>query len=375
MKNKNYISSLTSLRGIAALLVIFFHIDLICFRLADPEAHFFIRKGYLWVDFFFILSGFIMVHVYGKYFSKKLSFNNFKEFIKARFARIYPLHLFAFLCMILLFLWYRTNNEINVINVHIFSLKAIPTNLLLLQSMGFHDYLNWNTPSWSISTEWWVYTIFPVLMSLYSNFIIKNKTLTFLGIIAGYLFIFFYLHPVSNASSPFPSVNGIYSLDVTYDYGFLRCLLGFSFGMLVYELYKTAWLKAALENTKILLILTFLTLVLLSFDAADLFAVVLFALILLACAFNEGSGKSFLNSRPLLFLGNISYSLYLMQMLVIFFVIILARTYSFMMPGRNASWIVLWSYCLLYVLAIILVSKFTYSFIEVPFRKKLNRKK
>jgi peptidoglycan/LPS O-acetylase OafA/YrhL len=55
------------------------------------------------VDFFFILSGFIMCHVYGKWFSGPVTFPEFKKFTIARFARVYPLHFITLLYTILLF--------------------------------------------------------------------------------------------------------------------------------------------------------------------------------------------------------------------------------------------------------------------------------
>jgi peptidoglycan/LPS O-acetylase OafA/YrhL len=58
---------------------------------------------YLMVDFFFILSGFILCHVYGKYFAESVSRKEFKKFSIARFARVYPLH-FATLCYLILFI-------------------------------------------------------------------------------------------------------------------------------------------------------------------------------------------------------------------------------------------------------------------------------
>lgn len=128
IKNGKYISSLTALRGIAALLVIIFHFDLIFFRLAASDTPFFIRNGYLWVDFFFILSGFIMMHVYGESFSGKFNIQVFKKYMRARFARIYPLHIFSFLSVVVFYFWYFSHNKLNAMDVCIFNAKAIYAN-------------------------------------------------------------------------------------------------------------------------------------------------------------------------------------------------------------------------------------------------------
>ncbi len=71
-----YLSNLTPLRGIAALLTVVFHVDLMIgvggnmlIKLKDSPI---LTRMYLMVDFFFILSGFIMLHVYGKWFAEKV---------------------------------------------------------------------------------------------------------------------------------------------------------------------------------------------------------------------------------------------------------------------------------------------------------------
>src|SRR3954470_12139800 len=62
----------------------------------------FVSKGYLWVEFFFALSGFILVHVYG-------SGREFRylPFLKARLSRLYPLHLFTLLLMLAMLMLFR----------------------------------------------------------------------------------------------------------------------------------------------------------------------------------------------------------------------------------------------------------------------------
>src|SRR6476660_2858059 len=89
------IRALSGARALPPLLLVLYHYH---------EAHgyqnarwfdVFVSKGYLWVEFFFALSGFILVHVYGA----RASFG-YREFLKARFSRLYPLHLFTLLLML-----------------------------------------------------------------------------------------------------------------------------------------------------------------------------------------------------------------------------------------------------------------------------------
>jgi peptidoglycan/LPS O-acetylase OafA/YrhL len=364
MKKADYLSSLTSLRGIAALLVVIFHFDLIFFRLAAPNSPFFIRKGYLWVDLFFMLSGFIMMHVYGRFFSDGIKLQHLKEFFRARFARIYPLHLFSFLSVVVLYFWYRTFNEMNAMDVFTFNMKAIPTNLLLLHSMGFHSYLSWDTPSWSISTEWWVYVVFPFIIIPFKKIIAWKKRAVLLFILLGYFMVIYYLYPLSNAASPFPNVSGVYSLDVTYDYGFIRCFLGFLFGMLIYELYKIKWCYSYLSKGSSLMYAT------IAVKMPDFIPIILFASVVLMSAYAVGRARAFLNFKPLSFLGDISYSVYLMHMPILFFFLFLAKKYP--TEASNTSIGVSWLYCLIFVGIVIATSTITYKFIEMPMRRKLN---
>lgn len=102
--------------------------------------------------------------------------------------------------------------------------------------MGFNKYLSWNTPSWSIGAEWWAYVLFPFILAPFKKIITWRRPVVLFFIIIGYLFVIYYLHPLSVVASPFHNnAIGIYSLNVTHDYGFIRCFSGFLFGMLIYD--------------------------------------------------------------------------------------------------------------------------------------------
>src|ERR1700750_78824 len=103
----SYLSNLTPLRGIAALLTVIFHIDIFLgWAMIPPDGSPLLSHMYLMVDFFFILSGFIMCHVYGNRFLKDVRVTEFKKFTIARFSRVYPLHLFTLVStVVMLFLF------------------------------------------------------------------------------------------------------------------------------------------------------------------------------------------------------------------------------------------------------------------------------
>ena len=78
MKSSNYIETLTPLRGVAAIWVVLYHYDqLTTFtgleHLVSQDSTMLLAKGYLFVDFFFLLSGFILAHVYGNRFQHGIS--------------------------------------------------------------------------------------------------------------------------------------------------------------------------------------------------------------------------------------------------------------------------------------------------------------
>jgi peptidoglycan/LPS O-acetylase OafA/YrhL len=98
--SKAQLPSLTSLRGVAALWVVLYHYSIQCLPNLDITSYtYIIHKGYLAIDMFFMLSGFVMTHVYHRAFSDDVC-RNYRSFIVARVARIYPLHLFVLLLFV-----------------------------------------------------------------------------------------------------------------------------------------------------------------------------------------------------------------------------------------------------------------------------------
>ena len=158
-----YLSNLTPLRGIAALLTVIFHVDLMVGGGGDMLLKFkdsmFINRLYLMVDFFFILSGFIMLHVYGQWFAAEVTSPNFKRFTIARFARVYPLHFATLVYCILLKLFFLAMGGVSQspMDAVCNNFWTIPSHLLLIHSMNVNEWFTWNNASWSISTEWWSY--------------------------------------------------------------------------------------------------------------------------------------------------------------------------------------------------------------------------
>ena len=273
-----YLSNLTPLRGIAALWVVVFHFSEIVAKFVSTRYSLLLTKGYLMVDLFFILSGFIMIHVYRKKFQSGVSVKNFREFIVARFARVYPLHFFTLMILILLV---ALSGGWNIVQ----DPKAISTNLLLIHSFGIHKIFTWNVPSWSISAEWWAYMVFPIIVV----FIYRGKGLaiTFLGlfVVLAYLAIMFWIPRVNIFDPGAPPRR---NLDVTFDYGFLRGLAGFISGLLLYRLYEDGLFRKFFQTDLAAAILIILAIVNMHFGWNDGFTIIFFAGVVFSFALNNG---------------------------------------------------------------------------------------
>lgn len=267
-----------------------------------------VTKSFLWVDLFFLLSGFILMHVYGKSLGQGFRKQAFKSFLLARIGRIYPLHVFmlaAFLALelIKLGLWHAGALHLSHSPFSAEATRSLPSlgaNLLMLQSTGILRQLTWNGPAWSVGAEWYAYLAFPVL-----TLIVLRLNWLARGVIAA----------LSIAGLALLAGGG--SLNVTYDYGLIRCLLEFIGGMLVYLAYErrreAGWLGS---DAVVLLIVTFV-LVAMHLRWPDPIFPALFAVMILAMARNEGAVARCLRWQPLQFLGVISYSIYMLHIFVL----------------------------------------------------------
>ncbi|HEY6900192.1 MAG TPA: hypothetical protein VI233_06095, partial [Puia sp.] len=147
------------MRGIAALLTVLYHADLIFGHGGNLLLPFkfsqLFTKLYLMVDFFFILSGFILCHVYSQWFSIVVGWSAFRKFTLARLGRVYPLHVAALWYLVLIRVVFVCLGGVDAepFSTASFTWVSVPTNLLLIQSMNVHNWFTWNNAAWSISTE------------------------------------------------------------------------------------------------------------------------------------------------------------------------------------------------------------------------------
>ncbi|MBV1707137.1 MAG: acyltransferase [Hyphomicrobiales bacterium] len=114
------------------------------------------------VDFFFALSGFVLMHAYG---ARMAGLDDFGRFMTRRFARLYPLHLFTTLAMAL------AGTVVVLGHFHIYDpasldLKLVLPTLLLLHAFGVTHHAGLDFPSWSLSAELLLSLLFPLMVVL-----------------------------------------------------------------------------------------------------------------------------------------------------------------------------------------------------------------
>ncbi len=208
-------------RGICALFVVCFHAPVTGFA----ETSGLVRNAFLFVDFFFVLSGFVITHAF---YETLRETRDFGRFFLLRLARVYPLHL----VMLLLPLAFECARLVLKGPAEAFtggtSVEGLIANLLMVQSFGFLDTLTWNYPSWSISAELVAYAAFAGVVVAIPRLIVP---LAALAIVVGL--------PVIAAV--------IGNMDASSHLGWLRCLAGFSVGVI---LRRAAWRDAAAVEAK-----------------------------------------------------------------------------------------------------------------------------
>jgi peptidoglycan/LPS O-acetylase OafA/YrhL len=303
------IHELDGLRGMLALFVVCYHMygPLAILRTTFAEKFPLLLQGWYPVDVFFLMSGFVMMHVYQRAFSGTLHWAAFWQFMRARVARLYPVHVAAMFLMLLCMLpaiykspdLYQWGGR--------YSLGAFVGSLAMLHGPWI-DYRSWNYPAWSISAEWHAYLLFPLLVPL---------ALRCRGVVAGLMLVAsavvpFTLYLQQLSPDPFPT-NGWPVL--------MRVFPLFFGGMLLYRVAPVRWFSS---GTAALLFVGG-TLVVLFFDKFSALAVLLAPPMIMA-ALSENWFQSLLRRPTLLFLGKISYSLYMTHALVeTFFVTLLQR--------------------------------------------------
>ena len=281
---------LTALRFMAALWVVFYTFwpNLNVGFLPNLAA-----KGYLGVELFFVLSGFILSHVYLHAFAEKRF--SYRGFLWARIARVYPLHVFTLLGVMALGLAAVAVGM--SIDDSVLSWKTLPAHLLMVHAWGFAGEAGWNHPSWSISAEWFAYLAFP-LFALAAWPLRRRPWVA----AAGAAVFLMGLYAAFERFAGFPLT------EATFRWGALRIVPCFAYGCALYLVYR----RAPLPRAGLLALLAALVMVAsASVMAWDAITVLAAGLLILALASIPAGKAGWLGSKPAVYLGEISYSVYM----------------------------------------------------------------
>jgi peptidoglycan/LPS O-acetylase OafA/YrhL len=371
--SRQEIKALTGLRAVAAFWVLSFHLskDL---KAALPEGTVLINLvsgiGYLGVDLFFILSGFIISYNYAQQFdaqrSGALGFGRFDaarylRFLWARLARIYPVHLFTLLVLAAFIALAPAGVEVAVSPPDRYAPERWIESALMLHGWAFPIGRSWNVPSWSISAEWLAYLAFP--LAALAAAAIRKIWAAQLAIV-----VLIGLLALSLAMTDYPE---------TMAYGLPRIAVEFPLGCLLYRLYRQRAASGALLGVVAPALLTCVALLVLAPGFSRAGAVSLFVLmpsalaaLIYLLASDRGSAFARWLARPAMrYWGRVSYSLYMVH----FVVIIMVHRY---LPTAELAQLPLelrLAAVAGMTATILLAAMATYHFVEEPSRRWMRR--
>lgn len=369
-------------RGPGAVAIALAHLgvatDIVAVRRLLPVA--------LLVDLFFVLSGLVIAQAYATKLSRAASI---PEYIVRRFGRIWPVQAAT---LAVLVAYESTKAILEALGYAHFSTPAfsrdgialawaIPTNLLLVHSLGIHDRETWNFPSWSLSVEFATYVAFAFFCLMTP---MLRRTLSVVTVVAS-LAVLALVAP--------------YGMRSTFDYGIFRCLAGFFAGTLCYEVAQRwplpRWRYPTLvEVAALAFVIAWLAMAAGSW--AGYAAPLVFALFVLAFLGRGGRLSRLLRSHPMQVFADLSFSIYMVHALVLLVLLAFARAWGSRhhvslfqrvpnpladLPGAHATVDVLhvegiWAalgLVAVYLAGVAILTLLAYSIVEVPGRTLFNR--
>ena len=308
------IKALSGARALPPLILVLYHF---CEGHGYRGAKWFdmpVGHGYLWVEFFFALSGFILVHVYGSKARQFWRGGAYVPFLRARLARLYPVHLFTLLSMLYL-MWVL--NWLSYIG-HYASIYHQPwppintwpsfvANLFLVQAWNLFPWLTWNGASWFVSIEFALCLLFPIYVLLSRGGVGRGLALVGAGL-GGLTFL---------------ACTSRHGLDITSHDSIFRGMAGFAVGVGLAMLYRAAcsagadripeWIHSALQAALLIYFLWATYRTGWSHSANDMWTVLALDASVFLLAFDRGFMARWFSTAPLLKLGQWSYGIYMGQ--------------------------------------------------------------
>jgi peptidoglycan/LPS O-acetylase OafA/YrhL len=347
MESPANIKPLTSLRFFAAMWVVLFHYWP---HLSNDGRPPLVAKGYLGVELFFVLSGFILCHVYLPSFEA----GRFKyaDFVWARLARVYPLHLATLVGMGLMAAAALAAGL--AVDPNVLSWVSLPANLTMTQAWGLAPAAGWNHPSWSISAEWFAYLTFPA----FALAAVAMRRWPGVAVAAA-------LALLSSLYVVFQRITGFPLTQATIAWGALRIVPCFALGCALY----LAWRAGAADRRKSLLGAAFFTvcvIVCAQFGAPDMITVsACGGLIISLAQVSKAGGR--LGTHPFfVYLGEVSYAVYMVCIpWEVLFVNLSAKILH--LPGKQLP-LPLW---VIFIMTLVPIAAAAHHLVERPARQAM----
>ncbi len=300
----------------------------------------------LFVDLFFVVSGFVIA---SQYLGKVDDFPSIGRFIWRRLARIYPLHLatLAFYLIVALALYFglaRTDNAAR------YPLSDVPAQLLLLHALD-GQRLRFNFPSWSLSAEMFCYLLFPVVALLAAQR--RSLVLALVVTLAG-------------ANSIYAAATGTGPwAEWINKGGVFRALPGFNLGVACYLFrYQIArWL--AIPGALTIALTAFILLGWLLPEIAALIAVYAIAVLAIQC--DTSGASTWLTRLHFDRAAAYTYSCYMLHIPVATIALTFGARYLATIPGGKLMLLPV------AVAVLTVMSILSYRFFETPLRHYLNK--
>lgn len=300
MQDVTRFHALDSLRGICAIAVVLYHSHVV----GSITEWTFFSNADLFVEFFFVLSGFVMAHAYGS--KRQLDFS---RFLVSRTFRLLPLHVFMLAVFVglecLKYAAYRRGFSFNQTPfTGIYAPSQILPNLLLLQSWThLTENLSFNTASWSISIEYWTYMLFAATVLMASA---RRYLLWTVIALVGFALLYRQIDVLT-----------------VYAQKGVGCFFG---GALAYAFFSRlrGWIAPGFALLSVLEALAAIAIWwVLTSDLPQkvLAASAVFCVTIVLFAFDGGALSRVLKHEFFARLGRLSYSIYLTHLAVLFFVI------------------------------------------------------
>ena len=348
---KMMLPTLTGVRGIAALAVLFYHIRGSMGFLPDGVIAW-LAQGYLAVDLFFVLSGFVLWWNYGAQFRDQGA-RAAPHFIIRRFARIFPLHIAILAAMALFALALLASGRDP--GTH-YAFAQLPAHFLLVQNWGFGDQLLWNDPAWSISTEWAAYLLLAVTGGWLARLSIGPWTFPLaIAVLAAGLGWWFSATGRASIGADIPAT------------GLLRCLVEFGMGILLCQWWSVQQgrrhARAIIHGTAFGLGTLGVLLAATGLSQPAAIPLIMVAVVIVALQASTAPRPS-LSGRIPQWLGDISYAVYLSH----FFLWILFKLFFIDNPAAVSPLAIL-----AFVALTLAVSHCLHIWLEVPWRRLAQR--